>query len=323
MELRHLRYFIAVAEAGTFTLAAERLGIQQPPLSQQIKALEQELGFALFERVPKGVKLTVGGQVFVDEARTILASVDRASQRAGSAAHGLTGKLSLGFTSSAVTHWLAPRMISGFRQAYPAVELEYQEGSAAKLTQAVAKGSLDIGAVRKPVAHPQGVAFHTLVNEQMLLVLPATHPLVKNAKKAGAPEKGKGAEGERNRRAGDKLATLSLRALKDEPFILTRRPGAPGMYADLISACHRAGFTPKIAAEVENMLTNVALVAAGVGVSAVPESMRNVHANDVVYFHPKEGAELAAPLTIVYLAAVPNPAVRSFLSFVKGIGTLP
>src|SRR5689334_160012 len=102
MELRHLRYFIAVADAGTFTLAAERLRIQQPPLSQQIKALEKELGFALFQRVPKGVQLTVGGRVFLDEARAILASVDRAAHRAEAAAHGRTGKLSLGFTSSAV-----------------------------------------------------------------------------------------------------------------------------------------------------------------------------------------------------------------------------
>lgn len=309
MELRHLRYFIAVAEAGTFTLAAERLGIQQPPLSQQIKALEKELGFALFERVPKGAKLTVGGGVFAEEARAILASVGRASLRASSVAHGRTGKLSLGFTSSAVTHWLTPRMISGFRDAYPEVDLEYQEGSAAKLIQSVANGTLDIGTVRKPVAHPQGVSFHTLVKEQMLLVLPAAHPL------ARAAGKGKGTG------KSTKLATLSLRALKDEPFILTRRPGAPGMYADLIDACHRAGFTPRIAAEVENMLTNVALVAAGVGVSAVPESMRNVHANDVAYFHPKEGAQLAAPLTLASLTAMPNPAVRSFLSFVEGLGT--
>jgi DNA-binding transcriptional LysR family regulator len=311
MELRHLRYFIAVADAGTFTLAAERLHIQQPPLSQQIKALEKELGFELFQRVPKGVRLTVGGRVFLDEARAILASVERASHRAEAAAHGRTGKLSLGFTSSAVTHWLAPRLISGFRDAYPDVDLEYQEGSAAKLTQSVADGTLDVGTLRTPVSSPAGVVFRTLLKEAMLLVLPATHP------RSRAAYEGKARSAAGGKRS--KLATLSLKALKDEPFILVRRPGAPGMYADLISACHRAGFEPRIAAEVENMLTNVALVAAGVGVTAVPESMRDIHGRDVAYFHPKEAAQLGAPLTLTYLASSSNPAVASFLSFVDGL----
>ncbi|MBI3714833.1 MAG: LysR family transcriptional regulator [Betaproteobacteria bacterium] len=302
MELRHLRYFVAVAEARTFTLAAARLGIQQPPLSQQIRMLENELGFALFKRVPKGVELTAGGRVFLDEAAAILAGVKRAGQRAGSAAHGKMGKLSLGFTSSAITHSLAPRLIHGFRLAYPDVELEFQEGSAAKLIQSVADGTLDIGTVRKPVSRPDGIGFRVLLNEPMLLVLPATHRLVNAASKGKKPRTG----------------VLSLRELKAESFILTRRPGAPGMYADLIAACHRAGFTPKIAAEVENMLTNVALVAAGIGVSAVPESMRGIHTDDVVYFRPKETEQLVAPLTLVHLAPIPNPAAARFLSFVDG-----
>ncbi len=301
MELRHLRYFVAVAEARTFTLAAERLGIQQPPLSQQIRALEKELGFALFKRVPKGVELTAGGRVFLHEATALLAGVKRAGQHASSAAHGKTGKLSLGFSSSAITHGLAPRLIRGFRLAYPDVELEFQEGSAAKLTQSVADGSLDIGTMRKAVSRPNGVGFRVLLNEPMLLVLPASHRLAQRS--AGSKKAG--------------IATLSLRELKGEPFILTRRPGAPGMYADLIAACHRAGFTPTIAAEVEHMLTNVALVAAGIGVSAVPESMRAIHTDDVVYFRPKEAEQVVAPLTMAYLASTANPAASRFLSFVE------
>jgi DNA-binding transcriptional LysR family regulator len=303
MELRHLRYFIAVAEAGTFTRAAERLGIQQPPLSQQIKALETELGFALFHRRPKGAELTVGGAVFLDEARIILAGVERARSRASSAAHGLSGKLSLGFTTSAVTHQLAPRLIGGFRQVCPDVELKFQEGSAATLIQSVADGTLDIAAVRTPVTRPPKIRFRALVNEKMLLALPHSHPIARKAYP---------------RRRAD-LATLPLKALKEESFILVRRPGAPGMYADLISACHRAGFSPHIAAEVENMLTNLALVAAGVGVSAVPESMREIHANDIAYFYPREAAQLAAPLTLAFLDNAPNPAIGSFLEFVDSL----
>ncbi len=299
MELRHLRYFIAVAEAKTFTRAAEQLGIQQPPLSQQIKALEHEIGFSLFRRIPKGVELTVGGEVFFNEARAILASVERASQRASSAAHGRTGKLSLGFTTSTITHRLAPRLISGFRRAYPDIELEFQEGSAARLIESVASGTLDVGLLRTPVSRPDGISFHILTMEQMLLALPAIHPLARATHK----------------RSSEKLATLSLLALKDEPFILTRRHGAAGMYADLIAACHRAGFIPQIAAEVENMLSNVALVAAGVGVSAVPESMRGIHTENVTYFRPREASQLAAPLNLAYLANVPNPTAVLFLAF--------
>ncbi len=299
MELRHMRYFIAVAEAKTFTRAAERLGIQQPPLSLQIKALEHEIGFKLFRRIPKGVELTVGGKVFFNEARAILASVERARQRANSAAHGRTGKLSLGFTTSTITHQLAPRLISGFRQVYPDIELEFQEGSAATLIDSVSRGVLDVGILRTPVARPDGVSFHLLLKEQMLLALPAVHPLSAAAYK----------------RKSATLATLSLRALRGEPFILTRRHGAAGMYADLVAACHRAGFIPRIVAEVENMLSNVALVAAGVGVSAVPESMRSIHAQDVAFFQPKEAMQLAAPLNLACLTNIPNPAATRFLTF--------
>lgn len=303
MELRHLRYFIAVAEAKTFTRAALRLGIQQPPLSLQVKTLEQEIGFRLFRRIPKGVELTVGGKVFLNEARIILASVERAKERASSAAHGRTGKLSLGFTTSTITHQLAPRLISGFRRAYPDIELEFQEGSAARLTESVASGALDVGILRTPVSRPDGVSFHRLLKEQMLLVLPAVHPLAMAAYK----------------RKNGKLATLSLRALNGEPFILTRRQGAVGMYADLVAACHRAGFIPHIVAEVENMLSNVALVAAGIGVSAVPESMRGIHTQDVAYFLPKEASQLAAPLNLAYLSIVPNPTAARFLAFAAGV----
>ena len=303
MELRHLRYFVAVAEAGTFTHAAQRLGIQQPPLSQQIKALEQEIGFSLFRRVPKGVELTMGGKVYFNEARSILASVERAGQRASSAAHGKTGKLSLGFTTSTITHRLAPRLISGFRQAYPNIELVFREGSAATLTESVASGSLDVGMIRTPVSRPDGVRFLLQLKEQMLLVLPAVHPLARAAY--------------RKKRAA--LATLGLRELKDEPFILTRRHGASGMYADLVAACHRAGFNPNIVAEVENMLSNVALVAAGVGVSAVPESMHGIHPEDVAYFRPQEAARLGAPLNLAYQEATTNPTTARFMAFAGGL----
>jgi len=167
--------------AGTFTLAAERLGIQQPPLSQQIKMLEGELGFCVVPADSERRRVVRGGKVFLDEARNILAGVERAGQRASSAAHGKTGKLALGFTTSSIAHWLAPRLISGFREAYPDVEIEFQEGQRAKLIQSVANGSLDVGTVRTPVLRPAGVSFNVLLKESMLLAVSARHPIARAA----------------------------------------------------------------------------------------------------------------------------------------------
>lgn len=155
MELRHLRYFIMVAEERHFTRAAARLNMQQPPLSQQIRALEQELGFELFKRHPKGVDLTAGGLVFLDEARVILARVEQGSLKASRAAHGIEGTLVIGFTSSAAAHPLIPRIIRAYREHYPGVELSIKEGSAREVTEDTTEKRIDIGILRVPVSAPK------------------------------------------------------------------------------------------------------------------------------------------------------------------------
>lgn len=298
MELRHLRYFLVVAEEGHFTRAAERLGMQQPPLSQQIRSLEQELGFDLFRRHPKGAELTAGGNVFLKEARAILASVDQAAARAARAAAGTDGSISLGLTSSAAAHPLIPQIVRAHRVEKPGVALEFKEGNAAELTADIAAGKLDIAFLRLPVSEPPGVAFQPLQEEEMLLVLPAGHPAIPKKKTVEPPQ-------------------VALQALRDESFILVRKPGAPGMYAKLIKACEHAGFTPKIALEVDRMLTNISLVAAGVGISAVPASMRGFHAESVAYCRiltRKGSPTLGAPLTVVHREANAAPAVAQFLA---------
>jgi DNA-binding transcriptional LysR family regulator len=292
MELRHLRYFVVVAEEGHFTRAAERLGMQQPPLSQQIRALEQELGFELFRRHPKGADLTAGGAAFLKEARAILDNVEQAATRAARVAHGSEGTISVGFTSSAAAHPLIPRLVRAYRDAWPGVSLDFKEGNAAELTEAIAAGKLDLGFLRQPVSRPPGIAFQHLVEEEMLLVLPAGHRALGRIRRGETP-------------------VVSLKALRDERFILVRRHGAPGMYSDLIDACKRAGFTPDIAIEVERMLTNISLVAAGAGVSAVPASMRGFHAESVVYCRMRESG-LSAPVTMISKEDDPSPAVRHF-----------
>lgn len=299
MELRHLRYFLVVAEEGHFTRAAERLGMQQPPLSQQIRALERELGFALFRRHPKGAALTAGGQVFVEEARAILARLDTAVERAGRISQGIEGVLSIGFTSSAAAHQAIPALTRTYREQWPQVVLDFRERNAAELTDEVAQGKLDIAFLRRPVSRPDGLTFHTLLEEELLLVLPAGHAAIP-AHAAGT------------------LPAVPLLALRDEPFILVRRSGAPGMYGNLIEACVQAGFVPHIAIEVERMLTNISLVAAGAGVSAVPASMQGFHAQRVVYCTIQDAPPtLSAPLTMVWRDDGQRPPVGHMVALAR------
>lgn len=296
MELRHLRYFVVVAEEGHFTRAALRLGMQQPPLSQQIRALEQELGLTLFRRHPKGADLTVAGAVFLKEAIAILASINTAAMRATRAANGADGRLSIGFTSSAAAHALIPRLVRAFRTPYPKVDLHFQEGNAVELTEAVSKGELQVGFLRQPVARPPSLKFVELLHEEMLLVLPTRHPALATYKGRGMP-------------------VIELAALREESFILVRRTGAPGMYSNLINACMKAGFAPNITIEVDRMLTNISLVAAGAGVSAVPASMRGFHEGSVVYCRiANTDSELGAPLTMMYNDNDASPTLANFIA---------
>ena len=292
MELRHLRYFLAVAEERHITRAARRLGMQQPPLSQQIRALETELGAPLFLRGARGVELTTAGQALLAEAYTILASVSHAATRTQQAARGQVGTLSIGFTTSAVLHPLVPRIIRAFREDHPRVELDLRENPAADLIEAVTGRDIQVALLRVPVARPPELAFLELLREELLVVLPAGHGLLARRGRGG----------------------LDLRELAGERFILVRRPGAPGIYENVILACRAAGFEPVVVAEVPHMLTNINLVAAGAGISVVPASMREVNLRQVGYRRMRTTPGLTAPLTLAYLADAADPVLHNFIA---------
>jgi DNA-binding transcriptional LysR family regulator len=292
MELRHLRYFIAVAEERHITRAALRLGMQQPPLSQQMKSLESELGVALLTRGARGVELTVAGQAFLEDAYAILDSVSRASARTQRTARGQVGKLSIGFTTSAALHPLVPKVIRAFRRAYALVELDLRENAAADLTEAIIRRDIQVAVLRAPVAQPLELAFLELLHEELLVVLPVGHPLLNHE-------------------------TVDLRGLAQERFILVRRPGAPGIYENVIQACRATGFEPHIAAEVPHMLTNINLVAAGEGISMVPASMREVNLRQVAYRPVRTTPKLTAPLTLAYLSDNRDPLLLNFIAIVR------
>jgi DNA-binding transcriptional LysR family regulator len=294
MELRHLRYFVAVAEQGHITRAAAHLGMQQPPLSIQLQRLEAELQTPLLRRVPRGVELTPAGEVFLQDAKAILASVQHASERVTRVARGHLGRLSVGFTTSAILHPLVARLLRSFRNSFPDVTLDVRENNAAELIQAVAGGDLRAAMLRIPVQRPPGMVFLELLQEELLAMLPSGHPLLDRP-----------------------AARLDLRDLAGERFILVRQPGAPGIYQNVLAACRSAGFEPQVAAEVSHMLTNLNLVAAGVGISIVPASMSEVRLKGVRYRRLRAAPPLTAALSLAYLAPGDDPILANLIAIAQ------
>jgi len=205
------------------TRAAARLGIQQPPLSQQIRALETELELQLFRRKPRGVELTPAGEAFLAEARIVLERAEHAVLAARRAARGEAGRLGLGFTSSASFHPLVPRVIRDFRETSPLVALSLEEAGTAELVEGLRAERIDAAFVRSPIGPAADLTVHSLLEEEMVAALPSGHRLA----------------------AGTK-SRLPLSALEGETFILYRRPLGPGLYDAIIAACQRAGYSPRI-----------------------------------------------------------------------------
>lgn len=296
MDLRHLRYFVAVADAGHITRAAEQLGLAQPPLSQQIRGLEAEIGAALFQRHPKGMKLTAAGRELLPLARRQLQGLDALQAHMRQVARGQRGLLSVGFTSSAASHAFTPRLLRDCRRDKPQIELRLSEGNAAELTEGLLAGSLDCALLRAPVGQPDGLVFETLLSEPALLALPIDHDLL---------------------RAYGPRSAVPLQALQGQKLILVRRPGAPGLYANLLALLQQRGVQVQVVAEVERMISNLNLVAAGAGLSLVPASMQGLHAESVAYRRLAPGDHIEAPLTLVVRADEQDGVVGTFCALAR------
>ncbi len=293
MELRHLRYFLAMAEERQFTRAAARLHMQQPPLSQQIQELEQELGFALFLRQPRGVELTAPGEAFAEHARAAMRVLEQGVTHARRVSLGQVGRVRIALTSSAPFHPLAPATIRQFRETYPDISIELSEINAAEIIEMMSDGRVDVAILRKPIETPAELRFELLAQERMVLVVPLGHAAIRKR-------------------------AVSLDTLAGEPFIFVRRPGAPGMYADFIRACEAQGFTPRVVDEVPRMVTAINLVAAGGGVTLVPASMQRYRQESVRYCHIADDAAFRAPLHLVTRPGAQTPAAARFREMVVG-----
>jgi len=300
IDLRVLRYFVAVAEEGHLTKAAQRIGIQQPPLSQQIRALENDLGVSLFKRLPRGMELTDSGRALLVDAKTILAQVEASIAGVRRIAQGERGRLALGFTESAALQAFIPAVIRAFRQIAPEVALTVEESNTTELVDALRQKRLEVAFIRSPVGNAEGLKTETMLVEKMILALPATHALA-------------GKASDKDGKRGTARKSVALAALGEEKFILNRRPSGPGLYDTIIAACHVAGFSPQVVQEARKNLSTLSLVAAGLGIAIIPASMRHVTLAEVVYLEITDAPDLHAPLYLAYLDAPLSGAAQRLI----------
>ncbi len=292
MELRQLRYFVAVAEELHFRRAAARLHISQPPLSQQIASLEDELGVRLLERTRRRVELTPAGEAFLRDARATLAELDVAVSTARAIDAGQEGVLRIGFVGSALLS-IVPATVQRFRRTRPGLELELRERSTVEGLRAVSTGLVDVGLVRPPIEADETLHTEVVMRERTVAALPEGHPLAA-------------------------LRRVPLRRLAAEPLVLFPRRQAPGYHDLLIGRLAATGVTPQVAQYAPEMMTIIGLVAAGIGVSPVPASVAHL-AIDGVTYRPLSGAP-DTELVAVTRSAEHSPLVAAFLSEARSGG---
>jgi DNA-binding transcriptional LysR family regulator len=259
LDLRRLRYFVAVAEELHFGRAARRLNLSQPPLSVQIQTLEREIGTPLLARTRRQVALTEAGRVLLEEARRLIAQAEAVIVHTRRAASGEVGHLTVGFVST-VDYSVLPTLVRRFRRKWPGVALRLLELTSDRQQAMLLAGDLDLGLsiLPSPVA---GLRARPVLREPLIAAVSSTHPLT----------------GTRRR--------VRIDALRDDGFVIFPRTLAPGLYDLIFACCRRAGFTPHLAQEAIQMQTILGLVAAGVGVAVVPACMATLQRPDVRYLH--------------------------------------
>ncbi|WP_327267852.1 LysR family transcriptional regulator [Streptomyces sp. NBC_01218] len=287
MELRHLVGFVAVAEELHFGRAARRLRMAQPPLSQQIRRLEKELGVQLFERSTRSVRLTSAGEAFLGPVRTALAGLDAAAGVARAAGRGEYGRVTIGF-AGASSHETLPRLTRAVRAAHPGLELAMTGQTYADVALArVADGSLDLGFVRLPADRP-GVVHRVIGEEELLCALPSDHALAS-------------------------LPAVPLGALADEPFVSFPADAGSTVRAAMEQACAGHGFTPRVVQEAPDSYTIMALVAAGVGVTLTVSSCGHIQQNGLVH-RPLAGPPVRRRTALAWREDNPSAALRAVLA---------
>jgi DNA-binding transcriptional LysR family regulator len=259
MELRHLRYFVAVAEELNFTRAAERLYTAQPSLSTQIRGLEEELGVQLFVRDKRRVYLTQAGHHFLERARIILASVQQTKEEIQSVVTGDIGRLAIGFTASSILTTALPSGLRKYSVEFPSVSLRMLEMTSMHQLDAIHHRTLDLGILRKPnIGIPTGVVIEEWYSMPLVVAIPHKHKLTKKNE-------------------------IQVQDLKDQPMIVYPRDTGIGLYWKVLDLCSKYGFRPTIIQEARDASTMIGLVAAGFGIAIVPNDTQCIDLEGVVY----------------------------------------
>lgn len=294
MELRHLRYFLAVADELHFGRAAKHLNISQPPLSQQIRQLEEELGVQLFQRSKRQVRLTRAGQMFARECRLILAHVERAATVAVQADKGQIGQLTIGTVLSvdSLMHRFAVEILQTYARHHPDVRLSLRSLTTPQQIEALRTGRVDVSFLTANLAHDPQLATEPVCSEPLMLALPRSNRL--SARR-----------------------TVSAKAMAAEPFILLSRHLAPA-YHDLVITWFRdRGFSVNAAYESDNFFSTLTLVECGLGVSLLPSSLHDL-GRDIV-FRKVPAPTPRLDLLLAYRRDTQSEVLRSFLAIAREV----
>lgn len=291
MDLRHLKYFLAVAEELNIGRAAARLHISQPPLTRQIKALEEELGVELFVRTAKGVELTQAGEMFNEEARHIRMMVEAAIDRVQRAGEGKLGRIDVAIFGSAIYDTI-PRILEAFRQRLPGVNVVLHTMNKNEQVEALLQRRINVGFNRMMPPEP-GIGRELVATEHLYVALPSSHALAQQD-------------------------AVPFRALEGQPLVLFPNVGRPNFIDRVVELCKGRGFEPRIAQEVGDAITGIALVARGFGVTLIPESAaKAVRVQGTVFRPLADAPEATVDLSCLYRASDQSPLLQSFLAVVR------
>jgi len=288
IELRHIRYFLAIADEMNFGRAAEKLNIAQPGLSQQIKILEHVLEATLFDRSRRKLRFTLAGEMFEQEARKVMTQVEIAVQTARRAARGEVGRLAVGYVGSAAYTGMLTRLVGEFRESHPLVELEIAEMEMLRQLEAIGDGRLDIGFIRPPVPLPVGVASIPILQEELCVVLSTSHRLANEER-------------------------VSLRALQEELFITPMHPPRVSFHQHTTEACRATGFEPKFGPQGRDFVTIASMVSVGLGVALVPRSVECLQLPSICY-RPLRDVKPIAEMAVAFRRGDGSPVVRDFIA---------
>lgn len=295
MDFHKLKAFVAVVEESNISRAAIRMNMQQPPLTRIIQQLEQELGATLLKRLPRGVEVTEAGKALYQEALTILAHAQAIPKRVQNIAQGLEGQINIGFTNSVGLHSFLPALLRQFREAFAAVSIHLEEDGSNSLIDSIINEKNDIVFLRKPAPIGLGLNSLHILDEPLIVAMPNNHPL------AGVN------------------TLIQLLGLEPYDFVLYRRLAGQDLFDNILASCYQAGFSPNIVQEAPRLTSSLNLIAAGIGLSIVPEAIRDFWNKQIVYKTLQADTPCIAPIYAVYRKDLNNVRIQHLLKLLHNI----